>query len=140
MIAPELFPDEEEDGEADGQGEAADEADEADAADAAAETAAAAEPEVPAPELPSFRTLCHTSTRSFYGYDPGTNYSQARYLCYYLQQAGLLQKYYREFRENVGDDPSGYETLKSVLGIEDEAGMERFQETWEAWVLKLNYP
>ena len=28
----------------------------------------------------------------FYNQDPGTNYSQARYLCYYLQQRGLLEK------------------------------------------------
>lgn len=101
----------------------------------------AAEDAEPAPEpLPSFKTLCHTTTREFYWRDPGTNYSQARYLCYYLQQRGLLGKYYQQFRDNVQDDPSGYETLKAVLGITDDAGMERFQESWKAWILTLEYP
>ena len=32
-----------------------------------------------------------------YDDDRGANYAQARYLCYYLQQRGLLVKFYREF-------------------------------------------
>ena len=98
--------------------------------------------EVPPPkkELPSFQTLCNTTTYGFYARDPGTNYAQARYLCYYLQQRGLLREYYRQFRRNVQDDPGGYETLKSVLGIKSEEEMAKFQETWKAWVMKLQYP
>ena len=30
--------------------------------------------------------------------DRGTNYAQARYLCYYLQEHGLLEKFYHRFR------------------------------------------
>ena len=48
-------------------------------------------------KMPTFKELCSTTTREFYGRDPGTNYSQARYLCYYLQEHGLLVKYYHEF-------------------------------------------
>lgn len=91
-------------------------------------------------ELPSFRTLCNTTSYGFYGRDPGTNYAQARYLCYYLQQRGLLQEYYRQFRRNVRDDPGGYETLKSVLGIKSEEEMAKFQEAWKAWILELKFP
>ncbi len=91
-------------------------------------------------ELPSFKTLCNTTTYGFYVQDPGTNYAQARYLCYYLQQRGLLREYYRQFRRNVQDDPGGYETLKSVLEIKNEEEMAKFQETWKAWVMKLQYP
>jgi hypothetical protein len=94
----------------------------------------------PRKELPSFKQLCSTSTNAFYGKDPGTHYAQARYLCYYLQQQGLLREYYQRFRRNVVSDPSGYETLKSVLEIEDEDGMAKFEEAWKAWVLKLRYP
>ena len=36
--------------------------------------------------LPSFRALTATSEAQFYGADPGTNYAQARYLLYYLQE------------------------------------------------------
>ncbi|MCH5372417.1 MAG: hypothetical protein JJ992_00445, partial [Planctomycetes bacterium] len=106
-------------------------------------TTAAAKPKPPAPprpELPSFESLCKTTTYQFYAQDPGTNYAQARYLCYYLQQRGLLAKYYQQFRENVDEDPGGYETLKAVLGIEDEAGMQKFAETWKEWVMTLRYP
>jgi len=74
-------------------------------------------------QLPSFRELCTTTTSEFYYEDKGTNYAQARYLCYYLQEAGLLEKYYHAFRAAHQKDPSGYETLKAVLQ-RDEEGMK----------------
>ncbi len=43
-------------------------------------------------EVPTFGILCSTTTHQFYRADPGTNYAQARYLCYYLQEKGLLRK------------------------------------------------
>ncbi len=101
---------------------------------------AAKEEPPPKQELPSFRTLCNTTTYGFYARDPGTNYAQARYLCYYLQQRGLLREYYRQFRRNARDDPGGYEALKSVLGISSEKEMAQFQEAWKAWVMKLRFP
>ena len=42
--------------------------------------------------VPSFATLCSTTRNQFYREDPGTNYSQARYLCYYLQEKGLSEQ------------------------------------------------
>jgi hypothetical protein len=69
--------------------------------------------------------------------DRGTNYAQARYLCYYLQEKGLLARFYREFRANRKDDPTGYNTLKKVL---DEKDMTAFKKRWEEFVLKLRYP
>ena len=92
---------------------------------------------IKAGKVPSFKTLTHTTTHQFYKRDPGTNYAQARYLCYYLQEKGLLRKYYREFVKGHGTDPAGYETLKSVLG---EVDMEAFQKRWEAFVLGLRFP
>ena len=86
--------------------------------------------------VPSFETLCSTTTEQFYHEDPGTNYSQARYLCYYLQEKGLLEKYYREFKANAAKDPTGYKTLKSVL---DEIDMAAFKKRWEAFVAKLEF-
>ncbi len=88
-------------------------------------------------DVPAFKTLCSTSTREFYEEDPGSNYSQARYLCYYLQQKGLLRKYYHAFAKNVDQDPTGYKTLKEVLGEKD---MDDFKERWETWVMKLRFP
>ena len=86
--------------------------------------------------VPAFETLCSTTTEQFYHEDPGTNYSQARYLCYYLQEQGLLEKYFREFRAHASKDPTGYKTLQDVLG---ETDMDAFKKRWEAFVLKLEF-
>ncbi len=48
-------------------------------------------------QIPSFETLTATGNDEFYTEDPGTNYRQARYLCYYLQEKGLLVSFYKEF-------------------------------------------
>jgi hypothetical protein len=87
-------------------------------------------------EMPTFEQLCGTSTAEFYDRDPGSNYAQARYLCYYLQEHDLLVKYYHEFRRTVKDDSTGYEALKRILGEED---MEEFQKKWSEYVLELRY-
>ncbi|OHB66494.1 MAG: hypothetical protein A2V70_17880 [Planctomycetes bacterium RBG_13_63_9] len=86
--------------------------------------------------VPSFETLCSTTDHQFYREDPGTNYAQARYLCYYLQEHGLLRKFYHSFHANRKEDPTGYETLKNVLGRDD---MAAFKKDWEAFVLKLQF-
>jgi hypothetical protein len=70
----------------------------------------------------------------FYGDSQGVNYAQSRYLLYYLQQKGLLVKFYKQFLANRKTDPTGYETLKSVLGVTD---MHQFQRDWQKFVLEL---
>ena len=84
--------------------------------------------------VPSFRSLTALGTRDFYDADKGTNYSQSRYLCYYLQQKGLLIKFYREFHLAQKRDPTGYQSLKKILG---EADMRRFKTKWQQFVLGL---
>lgn len=84
--------------------------------------------------VPSFEELTSTSTNAFYGDDKGTNYSQARYLCYYLQEQGKLTTYYRDFVANQTTDPTGYKTLIKTLG---ESDMTAFQQRWEAYVLAI---
>ena len=87
-------------------------------------------------KVPEFEELCSTTTRQFYDEDKGTNYSQARYLCYYLQQQGLLAKYYHAFRANAADDPTGLKTLKQVLGVDD---LKKFKKDWEHFVMRLRF-
>ena len=87
--------------------------------------------------LPSFETLLKTTEHQFYQEDPGTNYAQARYLCYYLQEKDLLRRFFREFKAGADKDPSGLRTLKKVLGREDLAA---FKRDWERFVLKLRFP
>ena len=84
--------------------------------------------------VPSFRRLTALDSDGFYNRDPGTNYSQSRYLCFYLQEKGLLRRFYRAFRRARFEDPTGYETLRRVLG---EPDMAAFQRRWEAYVLGL---
>jgi len=86
--------------------------------------------------VPAFETLCGTTTREFYDRDPGTNYSQTRYLCYYLQERGLLTKFYHAFRKNADTDPTGYQTLLSIL---DEDDADAFRKRWEKFVLGLRF-
>ena len=89
-------------------------------------------------KMPTFEELTSTSTREFYEDDPGTNYAQARYLLYYLQEQGLLVKFYHEFRRASKDDPTGYVTLCKVLGRKKE-DMDAFQKEWTEFVLELRF-
>jgi hypothetical protein len=89
---------------------------------------------IKARRVPSFKTLMAMTEIGFYNDDRGTNYGQARYLCYYLQQRGLLIKFYREFFAHRKEDPTGYQTLQKVLRLRD---MNAFKLKWEKFVLGL---
>ena len=86
-------------------------------------------------KVPEFKSLMALSAHGFYDEDKGTNYGQARYLCYYLQQRGLLMRFYREFTAHQKRDPTGYQTLQKVLGTRD---MKAFKTKWEKYVLNLS--
>ena len=85
--------------------------------------------------LPSFQELMAMDTNTFYADKTGNNYAQARYLCYYLQQKGLLLKFYKRFHASQDDDPTGYKSLQTVL---QQTNLERFQKRWERYVLGLS--
>ena len=89
-------------------------------------------------KMPTFEELSSTSTREFYEEDRGTNYAQARYLLYYLQEKELLVTFYHEFRRSAQDDPTGYATLCKMLGRKKE-DMEAFQKEWTEYVLALRF-
>ena len=83
----------------------------------------------------SFKELTSYTPQSFYNdKNISANYTEARYLLYYLQDKGLLVKYYKEFQKNIKNDPTGFNTLKKVLNIKD---MKKFREEWEKYILKL---
>ena len=86
---------------------------------------------------PTLSALAHTTTHAFYDDDRGTNYAEARYLMYYLQEKGLLQTFYKTLRANIDTDPTGYATLVTVLGNPD---MEAFQHEWETFVSAIVPP
>ena len=82
--------------------------------------------------LPSFATMTGDSDAAFYA--SRTGYAQARYLCLYLQERGLLHRYYDAFSSGAAADPTGYRTLVRVLGHPE---MTRFEQQWQAWALAL---
>jgi hypothetical protein len=84
--------------------------------------------------VPSFRSLTALDARGFYHDDQGVHYAQSRYLLYYLQQKGLLTKFYRDFFARQKTDPTGYRTLQKTLGNVD---MRLFKRKWEKFVLSL---
>jgi hypothetical protein len=83
----------------------------------------------------SFQQLTSMTEGEFYGGN-GYNqyYAQARYLCYYLQEKGLLVKFYHQFVADAHRDPTGFATLKRVLG---EGDMAAFKKKWEKFILGL---
>jgi hypothetical protein len=89
---------------------------------------------IKAGRLPSFQSLTALDTNGFYNEDKGTNYGQSRYLCYYLQERGLLIKYYQEFHVYQKEDPTGYKSLQKILGERD---MAAFKQKWEKYVSGL---
>jgi len=86
--------------------------------------------------VPTFKALTSMSDTEFYREDTGINYAQARYLCYYLQENGLLRKFYKDFVAGAKTDPTGYKTLQRTLR---ERNMTAFQKRWETFVMKLTF-
>jgi hypothetical protein len=90
---------------------------------------------IAAKNVPSFKALTEMDASAFYTDDKGTNYAQSRYLCYYLQEKGLLVKFYQEFHARQKEDPSGFKSLQKVLA---ESDMNAFKTKWETYVLELS--
>ena len=84
--------------------------------------------------LTPFEKLMGMDAHTFYGEHTGVNYAQSRYLLYYLQEKNLLVKFYKQFHAQQKTDPSGFQTLKNILG---ESDMVQFQRRWEKFVLGL---
>jgi hypothetical protein len=84
--------------------------------------------------VPTFRQLTSLDVRGFYNDERGIHYAQSRYLLYYLQQRGLLTKFYRDFFARQRTDPTGYQTLRKTLGVVD---MRVFTRRWQRYVLSL---
>jgi len=86
---------------------------------------------------PTFEHLTSRNDEQFYGDDSGIYYAQSRYLFYYLEQQGLLRRLVRDYVANQAQDPSGYQTLQTVLGNPD---MAEFEQQWRDFVMALEYP
>ena len=85
--------------------------------------------------VPPLRWLAEASDEAFYGHGSGVHYAEARYLMYYLQEAGVLQRFVADVEEHRDDDPSAYRALSRAVG---ESDMVAFQQHWERWVSYLH--
>jgi len=87
-------------------------------------------------ELMPLSRMMGLSEAAFYADDDGTHYAQARYLCYFLQEKGLLPAFFAQLVKDQDRDPTGLATLRSVLHIDD---MNAFERQWRGFVMDLRY-
>ncbi|MDQ1708567.1 MAG: hypothetical protein QOJ88_1778 [Pyrinomonadaceae bacterium] len=92
------------------------------------------EQEIKAARVPAFKTLLAMDANAFYDEGRGANCAQSRYLCYYLQEQGLLTKFYPEFQAQQKDDPNGVKSLQKILA---ESDLDAFKVRWEKYVMNL---
>jgi hypothetical protein len=67
----------------------------------------------------------------------GINYAQSRYLMMYLQQKGLLKRFYAAARDGAKQDPSCRAALEMVIAPKK---VPEFEREWRAWVMTLRFP
>lgn len=60
--------------------------------------------------------LMNTDDNELYGKRTSYYYAQSRYLLMYLQKNGLLEKYYKHFRDNYDKDKTGITQLQEITG------------------------
>jgi hypothetical protein len=73
---------------------------------------------------------------NFRGEQVGLNYAQARYFCLFMQQRGVLTRFYRRFRERWEWDPQGTD---AVLAMFPGANWEQLDREFQQWVLGLEW-
>lgn len=84
--------------------------------------------------VPTFKALTHLSDGAFYEDPDGVHYAAARYLCFWLQERGVLSKFVRRAIELKDEDATGYRALTEVLGGEPD----RQRSAWEKFVKGLS--
>jgi len=72
----------------------------------------------------------------FYGRGAGLNYAQARYFCMYMQQRGLLKRFYALFRDRRGRADRAVRTIEEVFADE----LDDVDRAFAKWVLTLRWP
>lgn len=83
----------------------------------------------------SVEKVMKTNWDEFYGSRSDVNYAQARYLCMYLQENGLLKKYYKYFRDTYNSDNTGITQIEKITG----KSINELDADYLAWVNTLKY-
>jgi hypothetical protein len=77
------------------------------------------------------------SDDDFRGELEGLNYAHARYFCLYLQHRGVLEEFYRTFRDDAPDDPTGIQALRHIF---PKTSLAALDTAFRRWVLTLRWP
>ena len=85
---------------------------------------------------PTLRKVMSLSDAGFHSRDAGIHYAVARYFMLYLQEKGLLEKFYTTFRDTFEKDKTGITVAEALL----EQKLEDFEPTWREWVKGLRFP
>ena len=72
----------------------------------------------------------------FYGRLTGLNYAQARYFVMYMQQRGLLGKFYTTYRVRLGEEDSAVKCIEGVFG----GKLDQVERDFLKWVGTLRWP
>lgn len=83
----------------------------------------------------SIESVMKCTTSQFYAESRGLNYAVARYLCFWLQERGLLRDYFAALKAGANEDPQGIAALEKVAG----GRLATLEEAWRAWVTTLEY-
>jgi hypothetical protein len=83
----------------------------------------------------NLNTLINTTEDEFYGSKSGFYYAQARYLCLYLQEKGLLRKFYKLFRDSYSEDNTGKIFLEQATGY----SLTVLDSDFTKWAMTLRY-
>lgn len=83
----------------------------------------------------SLSKLMKSNWDEFYGNRSDVNYSQARYLCMYLQEKGLLKKFYKHFRDTYSKDNTGINQIEFITN----KSIDVLDDDYVEWVKTLKY-
>jgi hypothetical protein len=82
----------------------------------------------------SLKKLLEFDEEKFYGKGSDLHYAQARYLCLWMQEKGLLKRFYKCFKEaHLKGDKSGLKTIQKLF----KKDILVLQKEWEEWVNSL---
>jgi hypothetical protein len=84
---------------------------------------------------PRLRQVLASDAGEFYGDPSGLYYAASRYLLYYLQERGLLRRFYDEFTAAYERDPTGIDTLVAITGKD----LVRLEADWRSFVRRLRW-
>lgn len=86
-------------------------------------------------KCPGLSSFMADTSEKFYADESGVSYGLARYLCFYLQEQGKLEEFYKSYRDNFSKDITGRKVLEMVTGQK----LPDFEKSLHSWVLQLHY-